>query len=103
MPGEPDVPLPAEWLGFLGIVLVVAGTLMGTLRLAWAAWEAWRWWAGLAYAGVGIGLLVVAVVSAWLYTTGVPAARHRWHTWRLERERRKRQREQEQAAQEGQP
>lgn len=95
MSGRQQVPPPAEWLGFLGIVLLVVGVLMGAVRLAWAAWQAWGWWAGLAYAGAGVALLVVAVVSAWLYTTGIPEARARWHQWRLERERRQRQREQE--------
>jgi len=92
---EREVPAAADVVGLVGLLLVGTGALLVSVRLVWLAWQAWGWWSGLAYAGVGLALLVLAAVGAWTYTTGIPAARTRWHEWRLARERRAREAEQE--------
>jgi Zn-dependent protease with chaperone function len=81
------VPAPADVVALLGILLVLVGALMVALRLAWLAWQTWAWWSGFVFAGAGIALVTVAVCGAWLYVSGVPAARARYHQWRRERER----------------
>lgn len=100
-----QAPPPADWLGFIGVVLVLVGALLVAVRLAWLAWQTWAWWSGLVFIALGIGLFLLAAVATWLYTTGIPDARGRWADWQRERERRQREREQEQqereAAQEG--
>ena len=98
-----DVPPPADALGFLGILVALAGVLLVAVRLAWLAWQTWAWWSGLVFIGAGIALFLAAAVGTWLYTTGIPMARYHWAEWKHQvRERRKeRQRQQEQQAQEG--
>jgi len=96
-----DVPPPADALGLVGLLLVLAGAVMVALRLAWLAWQTWAWWSGLVFIGVGVALFLLAAVVTWAYTTAIPAVRARWAEWKYQRERRRRQREQEQAAQEG--
>jgi hypothetical protein len=100
---RPETPIPADVVALLGILLVLVGGLMVALRLAWLAWETWAWWSGLVFLGSGFALFLLAAAGAWLYTVGIPAARARWHEWRLKRERAARQRQQEPAQQEGRP
>jgi len=100
-PDSVDVPAPADAVALVGILVALGGAVLVAVRLAWLAWQTWAWWSGLVFMVVGLGLFLLAAVGAWLYTTGIPAARRRWHEWRLEVERRKRQRRQEAEQQEG--
>jgi type VI protein secretion system component VasK len=93
-----DIPALADAVALLGTLLILFGAFMVSIWLAWLAWETYAWWSGLVFIGAGIALFLLAAVGAWLYTTGIPAARARWHEWRLKRERRARQKQQEQKA-----
>lgn len=97
-----DTPAPADAVGLVGILLALAGLLLVALRLAWLAWETWAWWSGLVFMGAGVGLFLAAALGAWLYTVGLPAARHRWDEYRHAVRQRREQRQQREAQQESQ-
>jgi type VI protein secretion system component VasK len=86
-----DIPVAADVVALLGTLLTLFGAFMVSIWLVWLSWETYAWWSGLIFIGAGIALFSLAAVGAWLHTTGVPAARARWHEWRLKRERRARE------------
>lgn len=97
-----DVPLGADLLGFVGLLLVLGGALLVSIRLAWLAWQAWAWWSGLVFIGAGVGLFLLAAVAAWVWTTGIPALRVRWYDLKYDVRQRRQQRQQRQREQQAQ-
>jgi len=98
-PGEvPPLPL-ADLLGGLGILVALGGAVLVAVRLAMLAWYFWAWWSGFLFIGAGVGLFLLSAVGAWVYTSGIPALRARWHAIKYEVRQRREQRLEQQAQQ----
>ena len=95
-----DVPLAADAVGLVGLLLVLGGALLVSIRLAWLAWQ--TWWSGLVFIGAGLGLFLLAAVGTWAWTTAIPALRVRWYDLKHEVRQRRRQRQQQRQEQQAQ-